>query len=571
MSDGPRRRLGHYEVAAVVFTAVIACFALPVVHAYSTLNGVITSPGGLDDPFCLSCHGANRGHVAPPDRSCLSCHATDFDRHLQTSETQVHLDRGGPGLLILIGTYALFCIAILLFLLNPLSVLRTVLLLSSLLGLAGVVAGVFDLTSAPHEPSSANAGQTTARDGWSPMRQLLCKMTASCRNGERQIGAEAQRNPNTWFQAQPGWELDGVFRDSALEVSRDGRYAVVSVRRVDTDGNGRLAAPDRKSLLLLEDGRETYCFGDGVYAYRDRMARWSPDEERLVLALPGPDPGWTPWDASDVVVFDPYSRTELVRYPNGINPTWLWDGLIAFQRADRVVIVDSGHLQELDPAAVVGAGRARLRSIVADPARRRLIVGFEVSRERGEGHSRGVMVEIALTNDDWITRVLPFEGYLPLPTDDGVYSFRPRGDVNGSGHYEVALDGVDLELDGERVVEDVVFHGLYDLAGLRLALVRRNGGFEVQRIEGGRGTTVTTGLVSDGATGFVRQGDLVVLTARRDRSSDATELFSWRSEGSVAQIVAAPALRPQPREEGLYYLRLRGDAPGSLVFERWVE
>lgn len=135
-----RSRLG-----AVAFTVVVASAALPLLHAYSSMSGVVTSPGGLDDTFCLSCHGSNRGHVGPPDRSCMSCHATDFDRHEQTSETELHLDRAGPGLALLAGSYAFFCLALLLFLLNPLSMPRAAMLAASLMGLAGVVAAVFEV------------------------------------------------------------------------------------------------------------------------------------------------------------------------------------------------------------------------------------------------------------------------------------------------------------------------------------------------------------------------------------------------------------------------------------------
>jgi len=137
----------RHRLAAIGFTLLVACFALPMVHAYSTLSGVITTSGGLDDPFCLSCHGATSGHIVPPDRACLSCHATDFDRHQQTAVAEVHLDRAGPGLVVLLGTYGLFCLSLLLFLLRPLSVPRIALLVTSLLGLAGVAAAVFGVVA----------------------------------------------------------------------------------------------------------------------------------------------------------------------------------------------------------------------------------------------------------------------------------------------------------------------------------------------------------------------------------------------------------------------------------------
>lgn len=365
------------------------------------------------------------------------------------------------------------------------------------------------------------------------------------------------------------WALGGVFRDSALEVSPDGRFAVVSVRRVDTDGDGRLAAPDLKSLLLLEEGREVYCFGEGAFAYRDRMARWSPDGERLALAAPGAAPGWTPWDASDVVVFDPRARTEMARYTDGINPVWLWDGLLAFQRADRILIVDGDRLTELDPAALAGGEQARLRTVVADPDRRRLIVSF-AHRSGPEDRAQGVLVEVAPVDGDWALRRLPFEGHAPLPTADGLYAFRPRGDVNGSGRYEVSLDGVDLLLDGEPVIEDAVFHGLFDLGGVRLALARRGGGFEVQRVNGGDAVAVTAGLAVDGATVFARHEERVVLAARLEPDG-GTALYRWAADGDLTQLAPAPALRPQPRSGGLYYLRVDGAGSGSLVFCTWPD
>lgn len=137
MSEARRR----HRLAAIAFTAVVASFTLPLVHATSTLTGVITTPGGLNDPFCLSCHGNARGHIVPPDRSCLSCHATDFDRHEQSSRTEAHLERVGAGQLALVGTYGAFCLSLLLFLLQPLSAPRAALLVGSMLALAGV-AGV---------------------------------------------------------------------------------------------------------------------------------------------------------------------------------------------------------------------------------------------------------------------------------------------------------------------------------------------------------------------------------------------------------------------------------------------
>ena len=138
MTTGRRR----YQLLAVAFTVCVALFAVPMMHATSTISGAVTTPGGLNDAFCLSCHGNTRGHIVPPDRSCLSCHATDFDRHEQSADTEVHLDRVSGGQLALLGTYLAFCLSLLLFLLKPLSAPRVVLLVTSLLGLAGVAAVV---------------------------------------------------------------------------------------------------------------------------------------------------------------------------------------------------------------------------------------------------------------------------------------------------------------------------------------------------------------------------------------------------------------------------------------------
>jgi len=179
------------------------------------------------------------------------------------------------------------------------------------------------------------------------------------------------------------------------------------------------------------------------------------------------------------------------------------------------------------------------------------------------------MVQITRADGEWVMERLPFEGFMPVPTRDGVYAFQPRGDVNQSGRYEVGADGVDLVRDGEVVVEDVVFHGLYDLDGVRVVLARREGGFVVERVEGPR--TLTTGLSMDGATGLVQHGGRTVLVARRDDGSVGTALFLWNTDGQLTPLVDPPALRPVPRAEGLYYLRASSSPPGALVFITWPE
>lgn len=541
--DGPSPSAARWMGVLLVY--LLAAAAYPVLHAHLSVTGAIVGPEGQTDFACLTCHGLDRGHVSPPDRSCLSCHLLDFDRRALAETCAIRPERVQTPFWVLAGAYALFCVSALAFVLRPSSPRRAAAALLSLLLLGGVAAAAF---------------------GASPDVRT--------------------------------WEVEGVRRDSALAVSPDGRFAIVSVRRRDTDGDGGVTTRDRKSLLLLEDGREVAVLAEGALTWQDRPVRWSSDGRLAVLLLPARRPGWTPYDPADVVVLDPAARAEVARWPDGMNPAWLWDGRLAFQRVNRILVAETsaGVVAEVDvaaaaagdtdAAAVPGDGdpRAfRLRMFVVDPHRRRIVAAV-VGRPGGvEKEGRLVAVTEAAAGR-WSAERLPWIGHAPVPTADGLYLYVPRGDRSGNGRYEIGLDGVDLvravepaspggpAAPAETVAEDAALYGLFDLSGGRVALLRRPGAFDLVEVppRGAAGRTLVAGLAPSPATWMTSGGGRVAMTAALPGEGSTPALHEWRA-GAARPLAPPPALRPAAHARGACAVAAEGDEAGRVVETPWSE
>lgn len=127
----------------IALAMLIAAGVYPLAHAYLSITGVLTSPSGLDDFACLSCHAANSGHIVPPDRSCISCHPLDLERHLEAEAPLAYLGRIDAAFYALIASYSLFAVSFLLFVLKPVSLPRMAALLIFGLIMGGVMAAAF--------------------------------------------------------------------------------------------------------------------------------------------------------------------------------------------------------------------------------------------------------------------------------------------------------------------------------------------------------------------------------------------------------------------------------------------
>ncbi|HNW93754.1 MAG TPA: hypothetical protein PKM88_12665, partial [bacterium] len=144
--------------------------------------------------------------------------------------------------------------------------------------------------------------------------------------------------------AVPGTQhlLGGLmFRDCGFAPSPDGTALITAVRRRDTSGDGKITHADLKTLLLIDAAGETTVLCEAQLVWQDKPVRWSPGGKRVALAMSGLQPGWTSYDPTDIVVYDPVAHRELARYPHGINPLWLHDGRLAFQR-DNAICVAQG-------------------------------------------------------------------------------------------------------------------------------------------------------------------------------------------------------------------------------------
>jgi len=373
------------------------------------------------------------------------------------------------------------------------------------------------------------------------------------------------------------WNIEGVYRDSALEVSPDGKYTILSVRRQDSNDDGTINSKDYKSLLLIEEGREILCFDEGRFVYRDRMARWRNDGKYIALVLP-PNDDWTPYQAADIVVFDPETKTVEQRYRDGINPAWLWDGNVVFQRNNLICIGAGTNLIELDAQEVAGGGDLVLRNWMVDFDHKRIIASFSpiynrAFRERfGPQRPDGVLVELVYQEDRWLISKLPFPGLVPHPTKDGVFSYLFRGDVNESGAVEIARDGLDLALDGRVVIEDAVFHGFFDFSELRAVLARRNGEFILYELDaqGNIAGILQDHIAVNGATYlFEHQGKVILSAVLGGTEDKRPALYELNANKEFVRIAEPPAYWPRLSDNGILYLRVIGKNDGSIEEIEW--
>lgn len=558
--SGPTLRTLRLVSAGLV--VLLGMAAYPLLHFSLVSTDAITEPSPMDDFSCLSCHGGTRGHIQPPDRSCVSCHLQDFRRDLVTSHSGLHPERVGRGTAILAATYALFLITLVAFLWNPLSPLRILLAVLGALLLLAVVSS--QLAPARSETMTVGTpGETSAVEAAGPRTRIVVSTPPEAVT----------------------WPIEGVFRDGVLAVSPRGRHAIVSVRRRDTNGDGRLDGRDWKTLLLVENGREVRVLAEAVLIHQDRMARWSPDGRLVALVLPSTRPGWTPWDPADVVVFDPEAGKELARWPEGANPFWAWDGFLAWERGTTIAIAHPERpeaVTDVDGLAVargVAGGRGIgadlvLRATAPDPARRRIVTcwseRFDRSRPRaGTNRPDGILVELDPFGET-SARVLPFGGHAPRLLPSGLFAWTFRGDWNGSGTVEIALDGMNLARDGSIVLEDAVFHGVFHGPALDAALVRRPDGFALLQLDprGAPLGTLVPDLLRHGGT-WMAQYDSRAVLAGLAAGDTAPSLMLWRGEGRWQRLASGPISSPQASPDGVAWIEARGESPGVVRSAPW--
>lgn len=373
------------------------------------------------------------------------------------------------------------------------------------------------------------------------------------------------------------WNLGGIYRDGALLPSPDGRFAIVSVRRRDTNGDGRISTHDWKSLLLMENGREVAMLADACLAWQDKMARWSPDGRSVVLALPMRRPGWTPYESTDIVIYDPVTRRERVRYRDGINPVWLWDDRIAFQRGNDICVAGRETVVVIPIPASERENRL-LRLFAPDPWHRRIVASYSglssVRARTAEILRNGkpsVMLAMTETRGGWRVERLPWDGYEPRPAAEGLYYYARRGDVSGNGTYEVMQDGVNLMRDGAIVLEDAVFHSFFDYVDLRATLVRREGGFRLVQLDT-RGQPVgilADGLEQHGNTWLAAAAGHFVMSAVKPGDLSGPSLYMLAADGTLCLIARGPLTQPQVTARGVLVIRATDQTEGVIVEIPW--
>lgn len=373
----------------------------------------------------------------------------------------------------------------------------------------------------------------------------------------------------------PGAErlLSGlVFRDCGLAPSPDGRFLVVAVRRRDTNGDGRITVRDAKAIWLIDRSGETTPITDDRLVWQDKPIRWSPDGRLVALAVPGLAPQWTYFDPPDIIVYDPEARREIARHANGINPLWLADGRLAFQRENAILIVNRDGLAML-PIPKELEGRNLLRYFVEDPWRRRIIASYsgiaDVRLRTERMVAEGKPGRIHAWSEDggtWSATSLPLEGYAARPAEDGLYHFVPRGDPGGQEGYALAQDGVDLWRDGHRLFEDVALNGLFDHPGLRALLLRRDSTFDLVRLDadGREGGLIIKGLKRHGATWVAEMNGRIVISAVTGTSKTGPDLYELR-DGELVRLADGPVTQPFLSARGVYCIRAAGERPGELL------
>lgn len=385
-----------------------------------------------------------------------------------------------------------------------------------------------------------------------------------------------------------------IFRDCGLAPSPDGRYLVVAVRQRDTTGDSRITVRDAKTMLLLDRDGETTVLCAGQLVWQDKPVRWSADGKMVALALPGMAPGWTHYDPTDLVVYDPAARRERRRYAHGINPLWLADGRLAFQRDNSICVANGDAVAELPPPPEA-QGSKYLRSFIADPWRRRIIAAYsgvaDVRRRDAATLTEGkqsLLFAWSETATGWQAQRLPVEGYAPRPAADGLYYYARRGDDSGNGTYELAQDGVNLMRDGSMVVEDVAFNSFIDQPGWRAVLLRRAGRFDLVELDdaGRVANMVVKGLYRHGATWVARGCGRTIISAVTEANSRGPALYELpaglpqhvmvpgrqvasphpqRAATTLVKLADGPVTQPFITARGIYCIRAAGESPGELL------
>lgn len=244
-----------------------------------------------------------------------------------------------------------------------------------------------------------------------------------------------------------------------------------------------------------------------------------------------------------------------------MNPAWIDDSTVAFQRDGGIVVarLGDGAPAEVDAEAVLDRPGFRLRVFEVDRPRRRVVAAY-VGRPAEGGEKEARLVEIVEADGAWRARRLPWNGVVPRPTADGLYYYAFSADRSGNGRYEVALDGADLMLEGETVAEDAAIHGLYDLGpdggGLRAGFLRRGGRFDLVEVSGAAvGRTLAAGLAPIPPTGLTAGGGRAYLTG----SFDGGAASLVRRDGDSWIAVAGPGIaRAVATDRGAVALSLSG-------------